>query len=87
MDAVSKLQLSHREAIEKLIATGEYNPLSHRESVMSAVFGEEEVAPPPEREVGVAKPEVWTQPIGEVWPPGRYGVSIHGGTPRVVRFR
>jgi len=87
MDAVSKLQLSHREAIEKLIATGEYNPLSHRESVMSAVFGEEEVAPPPEREVGVAKPEVWTQPIGERWPPGSYGVSIHGKTPAVVRFR
>ena len=82
-----ELQLSHREAIERMIATGEYNPLSHRESVMSAVFGEEEVTPPPEREVGVAKPEVWTQPIGEVWPPGRYGISIRGGTPRVVRFR
>jgi len=82
-----ELQLSHREAIERMIATGEYNPLSHRESVMSAVFGEEEVTPSPEREVGVAKPEVWTQPIGEVWPPGRYGISIHGGTPRVVRFR
>lgn len=82
-----EFQLSHREAIEKLIATGEYNPLSHRESVMSAGFGEEEVTPSPEREVGVAKPEVWTQPIGERWPPGMYGVSVHGGTPRVVRFR
>ena len=84
MDTMSEFQLSHREAIEKMIATGEYNPLSHRETVERMWAGDEGrvSAPMP---IAVGEPEVWTQPIGERWPPGSYGVS--GKTPAVVRFR
>ena len=86
MDTMSEFQLSHREAIEKMIATDEYNQLGHRETVEQMLLGANPEVGVLKPEV-VAKPEVWTQPIGERWPPGQYGVSARGETPAVIHWR
>lgn len=76
MDNIAKLQWSHHDAVLRYLATGEFNPLEHREAVEKYVIGTGAVSTPPPTTPSASPPA--EAAYGEHLVPGSYvcGVTV-----------